>query len=191
MNNKVVGIAIDVETTGLYVGTHEAIEVGAVMYNRDLEPLYTFQSFIKPEKEYSITREAMLVNKISMDTLDRSPSKYSVRAALIDWVASYGEVTEDRKSKLEFMAHRASFDKGFIEDLVSKQWFNEIFSVELCTKSDAILLMKAGKLLSEKSSLSDLKKALDITEEGEAHTAMHDAKACLSVYKKLLELVKR
>lgn len=99
-------IVIDVETTGLDPKTEKIIEVGAVLYSIEHRTVVSSFSMLS----HADANAAEKINRIPADALREAPSlQCSINRIgdLIDIAECSGDVC--------FVAHRATFDRGFIE----------------------------------------------------------------------------
>jgi DNA polymerase III epsilon subunit-like protein len=66
-------LVIDVETTGLDPARHACIELGAVLLDRELNPVAEFSSLVAPWDSAEIMSEALAVNQINPAALKSAP----------------------------------------------------------------------------------------------------------------------
>lgn len=99
-------ICVDVETTGLNPSVDRIIEIGAILYSvKHATPIASFATLINGEGN-----AAEAINRIPGEALSNAP--YAKHAwdrlgEMVDWAESNGPAA--------YMAHRASFDRGFLE----------------------------------------------------------------------------
>jgi len=180
--NKIYGVAIDTETTGLIAGTHEIIELSLIIHDEFFLPLHTFSCKVRPMRPELADPKALEKNKLSLTELKKEAVPSQVRNALCQW---HEEVLEG--IKLIPLGHNYSFDKSFLQLFLGMQ-YNNIFNRYY---RDTVILAQAlkdkGKLDIENLSLHNLSKFFKCSEQ--IHRAEFDARLCLQIYKKLLDLI--
>lgn len=109
-------LIIDLETTGLDPGTHQIIEVGAILYSVDYQCILQQISTLLPCDE-NLGRE---INKI-----EANATKEVVEKPAIDWLKYLIKESD------YLVAHNAEFDKQWLTELTNdKKW--------LCTFDDFV-----------------------------------------------------
>jgi DNA polymerase III epsilon subunit family exonuclease len=151
-------IAIDFETTGLSDSADEVIEIGAVKFNEYFEVISEFQTFIKPKRK--VPAEATSIHGITNEMLKDSPK---VKVAWINFM-------EWCNGSLTFICHNASFEASFMVKIAPKKDFDKILFIDT-------LKISKERLKSDSYSLSNLVPEL----KNEAHRALPDAKACITL----------
>lgn len=98
-------LGIDLETTGLDPKNDRITEVGAVLWDTDLNsPVKFFNELVDPERQ--ISKEITELTGITNDLIQKhSISDLTALTRLLDMMADADL----------FMAHNAKFDKGFLE----------------------------------------------------------------------------
>lgn len=79
-------ITFDFETSGLSKNTREIIEIGAAKI-KDGQIVDTFDTLVKPKKE--VDPEALKVNKINLDELEKAPESEIVLPLFQDFIKNY------------------------------------------------------------------------------------------------------
>ena len=64
--NKIFGVAIDTETTGLIAGTHEIIELSLVIHDEFFLPIHTFSCKVRPMHPELADPKALEKNRLSL-----------------------------------------------------------------------------------------------------------------------------
>lgn len=106
-------LIIDVETTGVDHLKHACIEIGALLLDRDLNPIKEYSTFIAPWAGAEIQPEAMAVNGISMADLERAPSIAQV-------IEQFDCIFQPTARKLFISGWNVWFDMGFLKMLYAK-----------------------------------------------------------------------
>lgn len=161
-------VAFDTETTGQYPLTAEICEVAAVKWQNG-QVIDRYQTLIRPSHE--IPEEVIKIHGITNSMVASAP--------LI------GEVLPDFLKFIEgsvLVAHHAAFDLGFLALEIEK--FQELPVQPVICSS---LLSRKVIPESPNHRLQTLIRHLGI-EQGQAHRALDDSKACLEV---ALECFKR
>lgn len=180
--NKICGVSIDTETTGLSVGTHEIIELSLVTHDRKYSPLNTFSCKIRPLHPELTDPKALEKNKLDLNDLKREATPSQVRNALCQW---HEEVLDG--VKLKPLGHFFSFDKAFLELFLGSQYYNIFERYYRDTAMLAQALIDKGRLKIESLSLQSLAQYFRCNDQ--IHRAELDARLCLQIYKKLLDLM--
>ncbi|MBA4150833.1 MAG: 3'-5' exonuclease [Verrucomicrobia bacterium] len=106
-------LIIDVETTGVDHLKHACIEIGALLLDRDLNPIQEFSTYIAPWPGAEIQPEAMAVNGISLEELERAPS-------IAEVVERFDCIFQPGARRLFISGWNVWFDVGFLKVLYSK-----------------------------------------------------------------------
>ena len=116
-------VVFDLETTGLTPQTDRIVEIGAILFRKDLYlksgEVNQFQCFVKQEKP--IPKEAIAIHGITDDMVVDGDSEY---AALTEFFMFIGN--------LPLYAYNAKFDKNFIQATAKRcGYFDEDFKFEV------------------------------------------------------------
>lgn len=180
-----VRVAVDIETTGLIKGVSEIIEVAFIPFDTNYKPITKFVSYIKPLR--GIQPEAYKINNISEADLIGAPSPLQVRNIFMEWKESIFNDT-----KFELLGHGiGTFDIPFLELFFGFNLYHSNFSHRY---SDTLVLTRAIRdagLIpnTTKTSLTSILEYFEI-ERVRAHSAYSDALACISLWVKLISLIK-
>jgi len=117
-------VAFDTETTGLYPGFDQIVEIGACRFNNG-EVIDTFETLVNPERD--IPPEITDIHGITEDMVKDSPNG---EVAVADFIKYIGDDP--------LLAHNASFDERFISFVCHKYGFkapgNALFDTLLLTR---------------------------------------------------------
>lgn len=176
---------IDTETTGLVAGRNEIIQLAVIIVDEETMNFKDkFVTLIKPMHESNISQEALKVNRITMEDLDKAPTPLQVRNAFYQW---HDEMYDGEK--ITPLGHNFNFDERFLKHFFGDEMYNERFGYHTeDTLNSAKFLRRAGKIPKGISlSLSSLCDYYNIPIK--AHDALGDVFATLHLYKKLLEVI--
>jgi DNA polymerase III epsilon subunit family exonuclease len=162
-------ISVDFETTGLDPDESKIVEIGAVKFNENGQIIDTFEILVNPSVK--IQKSAGDVHGITEEMLIGKPTPRDGWEMCLEWAG--GDNT--------FFAHNAQFEVSFIKAL-----YNQTDTVPDIAFVDT--LAAARKRLMGRSSykLTELVKEID----GDAHRALPDAKACVTLFIMLAETYK-
>lgn len=106
-------LIIDVETTGVDPLKHACIEIGAMLLDRDLNPLKEYTTYIAPWEGAEIQPEAMAVNGITPADLERAPG-------IAEVVEQFDCIFQPAARRLFLSGWNVWFDHGFLKMLYTK-----------------------------------------------------------------------
>jgi len=98
---------VDLETGGLYPDKHAVLQVAAISTDFDFNVKGQFMSYIKPHPELEITQEALMINQLSLDSLQSAPSEKSVALAFSHFARLVGPAPR-------FAGYNCQFDLEFL-----------------------------------------------------------------------------
>jgi DNA polymerase III subunit epsilon len=153
---------IDFETTGLEYTENQVIEVGAVKYDSDLEPLETYHTMVKLNEGQELSDFIKNLTGIKEEDLEDGITEQGALKQLKTFIGDSIVV-----------AQFASFDLGYLSKVHKPEYF-------ICTRSMAQLLRP-----NEKASLKDLVVRYGV-ELNDAHRAFADVQATAEVFRYLL-----
>ena len=169
---------IDVETTGAVFGHHEIIDIGVVKTTEDASAIQAeWSKRVRPQFPGRLTPDARRVNGYSE----------------VGW----GSAAEPSKQLwLEFsefvqgctpVCHNPSFDRAFITLAAREQGITDVPLDYhwIGTESLGWPLIRKGQI--ERLSLSSLCRFLKVGEEPNPHNALDGARACMRVYRALMQ----
>ena len=184
--------AIDTETTGLDPVVHEMIEIAIVPLGPDLKPrkdIFPFNFKIRPENVNVIDKEALSVNKITLEDLYTNGIDPIKASDLFEtW---FDNLKLPFGKKIVPLGHNWSFDAKFIEKWLGLTAFNCFFDYHYRDSSAiALFLNDWAEFHNErhpfpKVKLSYLCSQLKV-ENQRAHRALDDAIATAECYRRLV-----
>lgn len=163
-------IAFDTETTGRYPVESEICEIAAVKWQGGREVDH-FQALVKPSKKMG--QEVIRIHGITNEMVADAPP--------------IGPVLEKFKSFIQggtLLAHHAQFDLGFVAAQMESCGIELPSELTICTS----LLAQGNVPETPNHRLQTLVAHYGI-DPGQAHRALDDARACLHVGLKVIELV--
>jgi len=182
---KQIGAAIDIETTGLTAGVHEIVEITIILHDEKFIPLEKFTSQIRPMKPELAEEKAIEVNNLNLTKLKDAPTPPMVRNAFFQW---HEEIVKN-KQIFPLGQNYGGFDKGFIKLFFGHFYDDYFYYKNRDTFALAQALKDCGLLnLDQSLSLENLCKCFNISYD--SHTSYGDALATLTLYKKLINLIK-
>lgn len=162
-------IVIDIETTGLFLGIDEIIEVGAIKYINGIE-VSRFNELIKPEKKIGD-----FIEKKTKITNDMVKNARSEKEVLKDFIEFIGDSI--------LVGQNVSFDINFLYDSIYKHFNKKL-------KNDFVDTLRITKLLLgnklQNKTLIKIAEYYDINVE-QLHRAIADIVITNEVYLKLKE----
>jgi DNA polymerase III epsilon subunit-like protein len=180
-------LMIDVEATGVDYEKHELIELAAVLIDKKtLKEKKFFSSFIKPKHWRRRDPEAMVVNKISWDSLQSAPSLKSVLQKFEKTfgtnviLSTYGTILDTAMLRLAYKQSQMTYKFDY-----------HVFDIwPLC-----YVYMARKKLLTNRKrfsgfSLDDLAKHFKLHIPDNRHTALADCRLQAEVLRKLMKSFK-
>lgn len=161
-------VVFDTETTGLYVGTDQMIEIGAVKI-KDGEILESFDELIDPKRP--LPRKIVELTNITDELLKGHDSEEEVTKRFLAWAGD-----------LPMVAHNAKFDIGFIHAACEKYGLNEFNNTVLDTMSIARMLHPEWP----NHKLTTLARRLNVEwDETAHHRADYDAAGTAKAFCKM------
>ncbi len=163
-------IVFDTETTGLYLGSDQMIEIGAVKI-KDKQVIDRFDEFIDPHRP--LPEKIKTLTCITDEMLAGHDDEKSVTKRFLDWVGD-----------LPMVAHNAKFDIGFINAACEKYNLGEFNNTVLDTMSMARFLHPEWP----NHKLTTLARRYKIEWDEEAHhRADYDAEGTAYAFIKMCE----
>lgn len=111
-------IVIDIETTGLQVGSCEIIEVAAIKFN-DFIPTECFTTLLKPKKP--IPDEATTVNGITNEMVSNKPFFNEIVDSLSNFIGDYNLVGHNLYFDLKFL-----YKNGYDFTVAKRKYFDTL-----------------------------------------------------------------
>ncbi len=163
-------LIIDVETTGVDPLKHATIEIGAMLLDRDLNPLKEFTTFITPWAGAEIQPEAMAVNGISEADLLSAPS-------IAEVVEQFDCIFQPGARKLFLCGWNVWFDHGFLRMMYAKAERPWPFRSRMLDMQ-SIVTFHAG--INPQSQADTVKRLLN---EQQSHRALGDVQQVAKLLK--------
>jgi DNA polymerase III subunit epsilon len=160
-------VAIDIETSGAYPLSSEICEIAAVKY-QDGKIIDTFQSLVKVTKPMSDF--IIGIHGITNEMVADAPTIGEVLPKFLAFITDS-----------IIIGHHVQFDLGFIAIEIEKHNLKYPNNLILCTS----LLSRNLIMESPNHKLQTLIQFLKL-DQGTAHRALDDAKACLEVFHRSL-----
>ena len=161
-------VGFDTETTGKYPLESEICEMAAVKWKNG-EIVGEYSTLLKPSKPMG--PEVIAIHGITNDMVESAPRMH-------EKIGEFHDFIQDSI----LIAHHAPFDLGFISLEFEKEGLPLPTSPVLCSS----LLSRRLFPESENHRLQTLIKFFSL-QQGQAHRALDDAKACLDVGLRCLE----
>ena len=177
---------IDTETGGLDPEKHSLLSVGFVVWDSVLDECYSAEYHLKNEN-YRITKTAQRINKLTDSDFNDSIAPQT----LIKKFEEIKEIYFDDYAAIPLAGHNTQFDVQFIKKMFkdNRRSFDNIFLHRIVdTYSILKFLQDAGIIKDTINSSAQAFKYFGITVDGR-HTALGDAKATMSLYKEMLQLL--
>ncbi|MGC8721479.1 MAG: exonuclease domain-containing protein [Caldisericaceae bacterium] len=162
MSNRIL-IFFDLETTGLDADSDDVIEIGAIKTS-DGEVIEKFHSLVKPRK--GLTKFITNLTGITEEDLKDAKEAEQIKESISNFINNY-----------PLIAHNASFDKMFLEKLLSRPLQNPVF--------DTLELARIFFPDMASHSLQNLVRQLSIKDAG-PHRALGDTEMLLDLYRKIV-----
>ncbi len=156
-------LVIDVETTGLDPAKHACIELGAVLLDRELNPVVDFSSPVSPWEGAEIMPEALSVNQIDLADLNRAPKVPEV-------VERFHQTFQPDARKLFLCGWNVWLDVAFLKALYARANRAWPFGYRLL---DIQSVVTFHSQLVPKSQADVIKRFLN---EEQSHRALADAR---------------
>jgi DNA polymerase III epsilon subunit-like protein len=182
--------AIDCETTGLYVGTHEICEIcilpldGDLKVRRDVIP---FNLFIKPEKDVNV--DSLAVSQTTLfEIIQKGMDKYEAADLFQEW---YDKLKLPEFKRISPLAHNWPFDREFIREWLGVKCFEQTIDGRFRdTMSTALAIndlydRKNEMIPYPKVKLSYIASCLKLDYD-RVHNALDDCVLTAKVYRELL-----
>lgn len=172
--DEVEFVAFDVETTGLYPDKGDRIvEIGALRFNGLGEELGEFSTLVNPGKPVG---DSFNIHGISDLELVSAPDEKSAIDAFVRFIAEPLD-----GPPFFFVAHNASFDKGFLNDAICRHYPSGFPQRWICT------LRMSSRIVpySRSRKLPFLAERYGIPT-GNSHRALDDARTASKLFLKFL-----
>jgi DNA polymerase-3 subunit epsilon len=188
MNNKM--LLIDTETGGLDASRHSILSISALVLNYEGTVVDGMYTLVNEGASVIAEKSALPINGLTMTTVQElGVSPVRAVALLYDLLWRQGMT-----HGVVVVAHNVRFDFAFLQRLfreanIDAMTFEALFSHRtICTQAGAGLLMQAGVIKPESTSLASLCQYFGVAlprEDG--HNARTDALATAEVFRHLLQ----
>jgi len=176
-------LSFDVETTGLEVGYHEIIQLGACIYDEKWNQVSTFLTNIYPEHKDRFSIPASRVHELSIYDLDESPQMHEALENFENWILKHTDTKKMGRTALRnvmICGQSVTTDINFMKDAYNKLHLSWEFSnrvLDLFVLSIYFfMILKANSISTPKSfSLGAVAEYFGFERETEVHNALEDA----------------
>ncbi len=174
-------LCIDLEMSGSLPGTHDIIQIGAVLLNQDFEVISEFESLIYPENEADFDPGAKRIHGISRFELDEAPSLEEMLDELEGWLQIEGGYTSRKAMRgLKICGQGINNDISFLKasyEVVNLTW---PFAYQFIDLQDITLfykyMLQANQMdFPQRLSLDGISKFLNMERTRDKHNALEDA----------------
>jgi len=180
-------LAVDLETTGLRPDFHEITQIAAILMDKNLNELGSFETLVRiehPERGIESNFNVFDYTGIKLEDLQQAPPLKDALRALETFVRSKtGEL--DLKKTIMF-GQNPTFDKGFLETAFVRQGWKFPFDFHVLALESMFVhhhLLKTGELPGN-IGLKDICKVACV-ENKQKHNAMSDIRATVDALHKL------
>ncbi len=177
-------LIFDVETTGLEVGYHEIIQLGACLYDSKWNQISTFLTNIYPEHKDRFSIPASKVHELSIYDLDEAPQLHEALEKFEVWALKNisGGKPNGRSALRNIMlcGQSVTTDINFLKTAYNQQHISWEFSyrvLDLFVLSNYFFtILKYNNIRTPKSlSLGAVAEYFGFERETEVHNALEDA----------------
>ncbi|GAB4196594.1 MAG: hypothetical protein OHK0057_10520 [Thermoflexibacter sp.] len=177
-------LIFDVETTGLEVGYHEIIQLGACLYDAKWNQISTFLTNVYPEHKDRFSIPASKVHELSIYDLDEAPQLHEALESFEDWVLKNinGGRQNGRSTLRNVMlcGQSVTTDINFLKTAYNQQHISWEFSyrvIDLFVLSNYFFsILRFNNISTPKSlSLGAVAEYFGFERETEVHNALEDA----------------
>lgn len=174
-------LCIDLEMSGSIPGTHDIIQIGAVLLDNDFEIISEFDSLIYPENEADFDPGSKRIHGISRFELDEAPSLEEMLDDLESWLQEEGGFTSRKAMRgLKICGQGINNDISFLKasyETVNLTW---PFAYQYIDLQDITLfyryILDANKMESPKGlGLNAIASFLNMERTRDKHNALEDA----------------
>lgn len=165
-------IVIDTETGGLDPRENALLEVGAIYLGKDGVLGPTFSTLILPRVGYSVTAEAMAVNRIANADLAEAPALAVVQEQWLAYLRDVFQMPANVGEQVQFAAWNVGFDSTF---LYENKMYTPSMGKMVC------LWSLARAIYPGPCHLKDIAEILGVNPVGPLHRALTDARLAAEV----------
>lgn len=184
-------LCIDLEMSGPTPGTHDIIQIGAVLCDKNFESISSFESLVYPENEADFDPGSKRVHGIARFELDEAPSLEEVLDDLEYWLQEEGGYTSRRAmNNLKLCGQGINNDISFLKasyEAVNLTW---PFAYQAIDLQDIALfyrhILSANKMeYPQGLSLNAISGFLNMERVRNKHNALEDADLTARCFAKL------
>ena len=176
-------LVFDVETTGLEVGYHEIIQLGACLYDDKWNQVSTFLTNIFPEHKDRFSIPASRVHELSIYDLDEAPQLLNALESFEQWLLKHTDAKRVGRTALRNLivcGQSVTTDINFLKEAYRQQHLSWEFSnrvLDLFVLSNFFfMVLRANNIPTPKSlSLGAVAEHFGFSRETEVHNALEDA----------------
>ena len=180
-------LGVDLETTGLKAGYNEITQIGAILLDKGLNELGSFETFVRidyPERGLEGGFNVFEYTGINPESLKTAPLLKDALRALEVFVRS--KINDLDLSKVIVFGQNPTFDVGFLRAAFDKLEWKYPFDFRVIALESMYVyhhLLRTGEL-PEDIALRDICKVAGV-ENKKAHSALADIRATVDVLHKL------
>jgi len=193
MNGNIL-TAVDVETSGVWAGYNEIIQIAAVPLNHHFEPHPDMRPFylnIKPDYFDRIEKEAVAKHRINPEDLKECPSQDRSVELFYEW---FKGLKLPFGKRLVPLAHNFAFERGFLTYWQGVEGMQDVWqshprdTMTLAATINDLYVWHGRKQPFKYLNLVSLCKMFDI-ELDNAHDALADCLATAKLYAALMRFM--
>jgi DNA polymerase III epsilon subunit-like protein len=180
-------LAVDLETTGLRPDFHEITQIGAILMDKNLNELGSFETLVRiehPERGIEGSFNVFEYTGINPGDLQHAPHLKDTLRSLETFVRS--KTGDMELKKVIMFGQNPTFDKGFLEAAFVRQGWKFPFDFHVLALESMFVyhhLLKTGELPND-IGLKDICKVAGV-ENKQKHNAMSDIRATVDALHKL------
>lgn len=174
-------LCIDLEMSGSIPGTHDIIQIGAVLLDENFEPKSEFESLIYPENEADFDPGAKKVHGISRFELEEAPSLEEMLDDLEYWLQEEGGFTSRKAMRnLKICGQGINNDISFLKSSYETIKLTWPFAYQFIDLQDIMLfykhILQANEMeFPQRLSLDSIGSFLNMERTRIKHNALEDA----------------
>jgi DNA polymerase III epsilon subunit-like protein len=170
-------VVLDTETTGRS-NAAEVIEIGGVCLDEYGRVRSTFSSLIKPTVINAKAREALAINKIPEEDLNKAPSPNIVKEMFWSW---YNEIPIQNDRPL-CLAYNVSFDKRMMDNFgIKLPWGRCLSNITHMIAKDAGAVFLNKVNVPKVPNLEEACSFFELIYPEDAHRALADAEVTAQI----------
>ncbi|MFV0366515.1 MAG: exonuclease domain-containing protein [Mangrovibacterium sp.] len=189
-------LCLDLEMSGVVPGTHDIIQIAAVLLDEDFKILSEYESLVFPMYETTFDPESKKIHGISRSQLNDAPAMEEVLDELEYWLREEGGYSSRRSmQQLKICGQGINNDISFLKDAYHTVQMSWPFAHQFIDLQDIALyynrILKANGMKPSKGvNLSSVAKRLDLSRAGDQHHALEDVRLTAQCLSKLFRKAK-